>query len=552
LSESFLLDYNFFHYQCLRLFYWFEQNLEVFMDGKIRRAVVSVSDKTGLLELAKGLCALGIEIISTGGTMKALQEQGIPVKSVQEITGFPEIMDGRVKTLHPAIFAGILARRDHPENLQTLESLHLPLIDMIVVNLYPFEEVAASEGASFEEVIENIDIGGPSMLRAAAKNFRDVVVLCSPAQYEKVLHELRENDGVLSFQTRQHLARAVFERTCAYDTAIAAYLRSGEEIATAPTDSTFPEILNLRYKKVSDLRYGENPHQAAAYYISEDCRENSIPRARVLHGKTLSYNNIADLDTAMDCVRDFSEPAAVILKHANPCGLAVAETLVEAYRLARECDPVSAFGGIVGLNRIVDGATASEMSSIFLECVIAPSYTEDALSILTKKKNLRLLQAGEFVPKNPEMFVKSIVGGALVQMRDLGEVKAKDLKVVTKAKPTPEDIEGLLFAWKVVKWVKSNAIVYTTVNATVGIGAGQMSRVDAAELGIKKARCSLTGTYMGSDAFFPFRDAVDVAAKAGIRAIIQPGGSVRDEEVISAADEHGLIMVFTGMRHFRH
>jgi len=522
------------------------------MDSRIQRAVVSVSDKTGLSDLAKGLCALGVEIISTGGTMKALKEQGIPVKSVQEITGFPEIMDGRVKTLHPAIFSGILARRSHPEDLQTLERLRLPLIDMIVVNLYPFEKVAAREGAPFEEVIENIDIGGPSMLRAAAKNFKDVAVLCSPAQYKDVLRELRENDGVLSLQTRQRLARAVFEHTCAHDAAIASYLRSSEEMEPSPAGSVFPEILTLRYKKVSDLRYGENPHQVAAYYMKEDCRENSIPRTRVLHGKTLSYNNIADLDTALDCIRDFKEPAAVILKHANPCGLAVAESLVEAYRLARECDPVSAFGGIVGLNRIVDGETASELSSIFLECVIATGYTEDALSILTKKKNLRLLETGEFASKEPEMFVKSIVGGALVQSRDLGEVRAEELKVVTKAQPAPEDIKGLLFAWKAVKWVKSNAIVYTTVNATVGIGAGQMSRVDAAELGIRKACRSLAGTYMGSDAFFPFRDAVDVAAKVGVRAIIQPGGSVRDAEVISAADEHGLIMVFTGMRHFRH
>ncbi|MCX7000684.1 MAG: bifunctional phosphoribosylaminoimidazolecarboxamide formyltransferase/IMP cyclohydrolase, partial [Candidatus Sumerlaeota bacterium] len=308
------------------------------MPGKIRRAVVSVSDKTGLSDLAKGLCALGVEIISTGGTMKALEEQGIPVKSVQEITGFPEIMDGRVKTLHPAIFSGILARRSHPEDLQTLERLHLPLIDMIVVNLYPFEKVAAREGAPFEEVIENIDIGGPSMLRAAAKNFKDVAVLCSSAQYKDVLRELRENDGALSLQTKQRLARAVFEHTCAYDAAIASYLRSSEEPEPVPAGSVFPEILTLRYKKVSDLRYGENPHQVAAYYMREDCRENSIPRTRVLHGKTLSYNNIADLDTALDCIRDFKEPAAVILKHANPCGLAVAESLVEAYRLARECD----------------------------------------------------------------------------------------------------------------------------------------------------------------------------------------------------------------------
>lgn len=517
---------------------------------KIQRAILSVSDKTGLIELAKVLCELGVELISTGGTMKTLRENGIPVKSVSDITGFPEIMDGRVKTLHPAVFSGLLARRNHPDDLKMLENLGLPLIDLVVVNLYPFEKVSARPDASFEEVIENIDIGGPSMLRAASKNFKDVAVVCSPSQYEAIIKELQESGGDISVKTKARLARAVFEYTSSYDAAITAYLKSKE----GATDETeYPEILTTRFRKVPcDLRYGENPHQRASYYMLEDCVETSIPRARLLHGKPLSYNNIADLDTALDCVRDFSETAAVILKHANPCGIAVGETLVEAYRQARECDPVSAFGGIVGLNRIVDAETAAELDSTFLECVIAPAYAPEALAILTKKKNIRLLETGEFTPKNPQIFLKSIVGGALAQSRDLGMVAKNDLKAVTKVQPTPEDLAGLLFAWKVVKWVKSNAIVYTTQNATVGIGAGQMSRVDSAELGIKKAQRPLKGTYMGSDAFFPFRDGVDVAAKAGVRAIIQPGGSVRDAEVIQAADEHGLIMVFTGMRHFRH
>ena len=518
---------------------------------KIQRAILSVSDKTGLVNLAKVLEELGVELISTGGTMKTLQENGISVKSVSEITRFPEIMDGRVKTLHPAVFSGLLARRDHPGDLKMLEQLGLPLIDLLVVNLYPFEKVSARPDASFEEVIENIDIGGPSMLRAASKNFKDVAVVCSPAQYDEIIKELRETNGDISLKTKTRLARAVFEYTSTYDAAITAYLQSKEKGETQEFE--FPEILTTRFKKVPcDLRYGENPHQSASYYMLENCSETSIPRARLLHGKPLSYNNIADLDTALDCVRDFSDTAAVILKHANPCGIAMGETLVEAYRQARECDPVSAFGGIVGLNRTVDAETAAELDSTFLECVIAPAYSAEALAILTKKKNIRLLETGDFTQKNPQLFLKSIVGGALAQSRDIGMVKKEDLKTVTKAQPTPEDLEGLLFAWKTVKWVKSNAIVYTTKKATVGIGAGQMSRVDSAELGIKKAHRSLAGTYMGSDAFFPFRDGVDVAAKAGVRAIIQPGGSVRDAEVIQAADEHGLIMVFTGMRHFRH
>jgi len=521
------------------------------MPNKIQRAVLSVSDKSGIVEFAKGLSEMGVELISTGGTMKTLKDAGLTVKSVSEITGFPEIMDGRVKTLHPAIFSGLLARRDNTEDIQTLKKLNLPLIDLVCVNLYPFEKVSSRKDASFEEVIENIDIGGPSMLRAASKNFRDVAVVCSPDQYNDILSELKKNSGILSKETKKKLSLKVFERTASYDKAISQYLRS--QLQTDEQEPKgFPESFMLRLEKISDLRYGENPHQEAAYYSLPDSGESSIPRARLLHGKPLSYNNIADLDTALDCVRDFEEIAAVILKHANPCGLATSQTQVEAYRMARECDPVSAFGGIVGLNRTCDEETAKEIKSTFIECVIAPSFSEKAMEILTKKKNIRLLETGKFTPKNPERFVKSIVGGVLLQDRDLGKVSPKELKVVSKAKPTDDDIEGLLFAWKVVKWVKSNAIVYTTKNAAVGVGAGQMSRVDAAELGVKKARKPLDGVYMASDAFFPFRDSIDAAAKAGVRAIIEPGGSIRDKEVIEAADEHGLILVFTGMRHFRH
>ncbi|MBN1900547.1 bifunctional phosphoribosylaminoimidazolecarboxamide formyltransferase/IMP cyclohydrolase [Candidatus Sumerlaeota bacterium] len=519
------------------------------MTKKIQRAVLSVSDKTGLVDFAKELAKLGVELVSTGGTMKALQKAGLAVKSVSDMTDFPEILDGRVKTLHPAVFSGILARRNRPDDMDILEKLSLPIIDMIVVNLYPFEKVSSNPEATFAEAIENIDIGGPSMLRAAAKNFEDVAVLCSPDQYDVVIEELGKTGGNLTRETRVQLARKVFEHTSYYDSRISSYLWSKEPKGE---DRLFPERFTLHLNKISDLRYGENPHQNAAYYKIPDEKETSIPRSGLLHGKPLSYNNIADLDTALDCIRDFEETAAVILKHANPCGLAVADSQVEAYKLARDCDPVSAFGGIVGLNRPCDAGTAGEISKTFIECVIAPSFTPEALEILTAKKNIRLLESGEFTPKKPEWLVKSIVGGALVQDRDLGEVKEKDLKVVSKAQPVSNDIKALLFAWKVVKWVKSNAIVYTTKNAAAGIGAGQMSRVDAAELGVKKALKSLQGLYMASDAFFPFRDSVDAAAKAGVRAIIEPGGSVRDEEVIQAADEHGLILVFTGMRHFRH
>lgn len=521
------------------------------MIKKVRRAILSVSDKSGLVEFAKTLSALGVELISTGGTMKVLKEAGLDVQSISDVTGFPEIMDGRVKTLHPVVFSGILARRDYPEDLETLKHQNISPIDLIVVNLYPFEKVSAKDGATFEEVLENIDIGGPSMLRAAAKNFEDVAVLCRPDQYDGIAEELKRENGGISSPTLFKLAKAVFERTAAYDGAISGWINSVDQ--EGEDDSAgFPQIWNIKMNKVSDLRYGENPHQAAAYYVDPNSKETSIPRAKLLHGKPLSYNNIADLDTALECIREFDDTAAVILKHANPCGLAMGENLAEAYRKARECDPVSAFGGIVGLNREVDQETAEEIKSTFIECVIAPAFSDAAMDVLTKKKNIRLLETGPFTPKEKTPMFRSVTGGALVQSKDLGQVKTEDLKVVTEAKPTDEDTRGLLFAWKCVKWVKSNAIVYTTKDALVGVGAGQMSRVDAAQFGREKAQRSLEGTYLASDAFFPFRDGIDAAAEAGVRAVIEPGGSIRDEEVIKAADEHGIIMVFTGMRHFRH
>ena len=520
------------------------------MSTQIRRAILSVSDKSGIVEFARELEALGVELVSTGGTMKILKENGLKVKSVTEVTGFPEIMDGRVKTLHPAVFSGILARRDNEQDLKTLEEKDLLLFDMIVVNLYPFEKVSSRPDAPFDEVIENIDIGGPSMLRAAAKNFKDVAVVSSPDQYDDVIVEMKENKK-LSGEKRMELALQVFKHTSEYDYLIASYLDKQKQ-GSKKEETGFPQVLNLGLEKMLDLRYGENPHQKAACYRIPGESETSIPGCRLLHGKPLSFNNIADLDTALDSVRDFEETAAVILKHANPCGLAVADSQAEAYKLAMECDPVSAFGGIVGLNRPVSKETAEQIRSTFIECVVAPSFTQEALEILTKKKNIRLLEAGEFTPKKAGHVIKSVVGGALIQSRDLGEIGPADLKVASKTQPTEEDVQALLFAWKVVKWVKSNSIVYTGKNYTLGIGAGQMSRVDASELGVKKARKSLKGAYMASDAFFPFRDNIDAAAEAGIRAVIEPGGSKRDPEVIEAADEHGLILVFTGMRHFRH
>jgi len=555
----------------------------------IRRAVISVSDKTGLLDFARALESRGVELISTGGTHRALVEAGIRATAIESFTGFPEILGGRVKTLHPKIFAGILARRDQPEDIATLERQGIPLIDLVVVNLYPFARTIAREGVTWEESIEQIDIGGPSLLRAAAKNHAHVAVVCDPADYGAVLAEMEEHGGGATLGLRRRLAGKVFAHTSQYDALIAGwFLRKEGEVADAEPcaekaaansargaeaqpnvspSAEFPPVFTLALPKVQDLRYGENPHQAAAFYADPAVDETCLARARQLHGKELSYNNLLDAEGALEMIRDISElaspqesagagapkAAAVIVKHANPCGIALGETLAEAYEAARACDPESAYGGIVALSQTVDMATASLLTETFLEVVLAPAFDSEATEFLCgKKKNLRLLATGPFTPKRPMRLARGIVGGVLLMDRDLGRVGRADLKTVTRRQPSGEDLDALLFAWRCVKWVKSNAIVYADRRSTIGIGAGQMSRADSARLGASKARRPLQGAYMASDAFFPFRDSVDEAARAGIRAIIQPGGSVRDAETIAAADEHDLIMVFTGMRHFRH
>ncbi len=508
---------------------------------EIRRALISVSDKRGIADFARRLRSLGVEILSTGGTMSYLQKEGIEVRGVSEYTGFPEILEGRVKTLHPRIHGGILARRDKDLHMEDLEEAGIEPIDMVVVNLYPFEETVA-RGCSLEEAIEEIDIGGPSMIRAAAKNYRDVAVVVDPGDYPRIVEELERNRGALSLETRFELAKKVFALTSRYDSAIYSYLEGiGEGL---------PEGYPLFLTKVQDLRYGENPHQKAALYRWE---EGLVSRAKKLQGKELSYNNILDMDAAYRVVSDFEEPCIVIVKHNNPCGVAVAPTIKEAYRKALSCDPVSAFGGIVASNRVIDGETAEIMAEIFLEVVVAPGFDERALQVFGKKKNLRLMEAPGEGGGAYEM--RSVDGGILLQSRDRLIIGREDLKVVTENRPLEREIEDMLFAWKVCKHVKSNAIVFAREGQTIGIGAGQMSRVDSVRIGIMKAKeagLDLKGCVMASDAFFPFRDSIDMAAREGIRAIIQPGGSVRDEEVIKAANEHGLAMVFTGVRHFRH
>jgi len=518
------------------------------MKIKVERALISVSNKKGIVEFAKALTNLGIEIISTGGTFKLLQENKMKIKSVSDVAGFPEILNGRVKTLQPAIHGGILARRDNKKDLKELKTHNIKPIDMVVVNLYPFTEIISKQSVTEEEAIENIDIGGPTMLRSSAKNFKFVVPIVDPDDYKSIIDELKNNNGSISVETSKRLAQKVFQHTSKYDYEIQKYFSTQilkEEIK-------FPQSIILNYNKSLDLRYGENPHQSAAFYVEENIKEPSVSSAKKLHGKELSFNNIIDLEAALEIVRDFKEPTISIIKHTNPCGVARNEFLSEAFRLAKGCDPVSAFGGIVGANREIDEETANEISQTFFEAVIAPSFSEKALEILTKKKNIRLLETGKFTPRYPSFDFKKVVGGLLIQDRDIEFTEPSEWKVVTKKQPTEDDIQGLTFAFKIAKWVKSNAIVLTTKDYTVGIGAGQMSRVDSTQLAIKKTIYPVEGTYLGSDAFFPFRDNIDVAAKAGIKAIIQPGGSVKDEEVIEACNEHNLIMVFTGQRHFRH
>ncbi|HUK57365.1 MAG TPA: bifunctional phosphoribosylaminoimidazolecarboxamide formyltransferase/IMP cyclohydrolase [Nitrospiria bacterium] len=521
---------------------------------KIQRALISVSNKEGVVELAKGLTAMGVEILSTGGTSKALKEAGIPVKDVADFTGFPEMLDGRVKTLHPKIHGGLLARRDDPTHLAQMKQQGLEPIDLVAVNLYPFEATVAKPDVRFEEAIENIDIGGPAMLRSSAKNFEHVTVIVDPRDYPRVLEELRSNKGTVSRETRLGLARKVFNHTARYDSVISAYLENRVKEADRVR---FPGVFTLQVEKVEDLRYGENPHQQAAFYREFHLAEPSISTAKQLHGKAMSFNNFLDANAGLELAKEFDRTAAVIIKHNNPCGVATGETLLEAYTLARTTDPISAFGGVIAFNRPVDVETAEEIAKMFVEIVIAPGFERGALDVFKKKKDLRLLDVGPDLNATWErrggMDMKRVVGGLILQDRDLGRIDdPRKLKVVTKRKPTEEEYDAMAFAWIVCKHVKSNAIVYAKPGRTIGIGAGQMSRVDSVKIAIMKAQSSLSGAVMASDAFFPFRDGLDEAAKAGIRAVIQPGGSIKDEEVIRAADEHDMAMVMTGMRHFRH
>lgn len=511
---------------------------------KIKRALISVSNKKGIVDFAKKLSKFGVGILSTGGTAKALKEAGLSITEVSEVTKFPEMLDGRVKTLHPAIHGALLALRGKKEHMETLKKHDIEPIDMVVVNLYPFAETIAKSGVKLEEAIEQIDIGGPSMIRSAAKNFESVAVIISPERYEEVLTEMKENEGCLTRETRFDLARDAFCHTADYDETIYQYLKGGDE---------FPKLLKLVFTKLQDLRYGENPHQQAAWYGEEGAPSHSLVYAQQLHGKDLSFNNILDLDAAWGLVNEFTVPAAVIVKHNNPCGVALAENILAAYERAYECDSVSAFGGIVAVNRVVDEALAKQISTTFIEALIAPAYVEEALEILTKKKDIRLMYMGE--EREPNTLAKDfkrIDGGILLQDKDESSENRKDMKIVA-GKLTEALWEDLLFAWRVAKQVKSNAIILAKDLSTVGIGAGQMSRIDACDIAIKKAgkeRCK--GSVLASDAFFPFRDVVDLAAKVGVKAVIQPGGSIRDEEVIAAANEHKLALVFTGKRHFRH
>jgi len=510
----------------------------------MKRALISVSDKTGIVDFARKLSSLGVEIISTGGTMKALREAGIPVTYVSDITGFPEIMDGRVKTLNPLIHGGILAIRDNPEHVAQMKEHGIQGIDMIVVNLYPFKATIDKPGVTMDDAIENIDIGGPTMIRSAAKNFKYVAVVVNPERYSEILAEL-ETSKEISDATRLRLAREAFNHTAEYDALIDAYL------AGQLGEGKFPSSLHLVFEKVQDLRYGENPHQSAAFYREKYFAGTGIAHAQQLHGKELSFNNIVDLEAAFKIVAEFTQPAATIIKHTNPCGTGIGSTLAAAYNKAYMADPVSAFGGIVAVNRVVDADTARQISEIFIEAVIAPGFEPEAAEILMQKKNIRLLAAQMEQDATKLGFdMKRVTGGILVQDYDLPE--KTDLQVVTKRIPTDEELEQLKFAWKVVKHVKSNAIVVAGKDQTLGIGAGQMNRVGSAGIALCQAGDQAKGAVMASDAFFPFRDTVDAAAKAGITAIIQPGGSMRDEESIQAADEHGIAMVFTGIRHFKH
>ncbi|MGA8150143.1 MAG: bifunctional phosphoribosylaminoimidazolecarboxamide formyltransferase/IMP cyclohydrolase [Terriglobales bacterium] len=517
--------------------------------SKIRRAILSVTDKTGLVDFARELSRMGVELISTGGTAKLLRESGIAVKDISELTGFPEMLDGRVKTLHPKVHGGILHRREDPAHRTAVAEHGIQPIDMVVVNLYAFEKTAAKPGVHFEELIENIDIGGPSMIRSAAKNFQDVAVVTSPGDYSAIAEELAKSGGELSSATKWRLAQKAFATTAAYDSAIASTLErvSANGHFDFNLVAGFPQTLRLSFNKVMDLRYGENPHQKAALY--SDGSGQGVANGKQIQGKELSYNNIVDLQAAWDVAQEFEEPACAIIKHTNPCGTATGGTLAEAYQKALACDPVSAFGGVIGVNRPLDGDAAEEMAKLFLEVIAAPAFDEAAKAKFAAKKNLRLVE----VSHEPQKWIlKDVSGGILMQDADVRELEEGDLKVVSKRPPTAEEKRALVFAWKVCKHVKSNAILYARDGQTVGVGAGQMSRVDACKVGAMKAVQPLQGTVAASDAFFPFPDGVEEIARVGATAIIQPGGSVRDQEVIDAADRMGLAMIFTGFRHFRH
>jgi phosphoribosylaminoimidazolecarboxamide formyltransferase / IMP cyclohydrolase len=516
---------------------------------KIQRAILSVTDKTGLVEFARKLSALNIELVSTGGTARLLRDSAIPVRDISDLTGFPEMLDGRVKTLHPKVHGGILHRRDDPKHVAAVQEHGIPPIDLVVVNLYAFEKTAAQPGVAFEELVENIDIGGPAMIRSAAKNFQDVAIVASPADYDAVAAELQRENGALSKETKWRLAQKAFATTAQYDSAIASTLEriAAGQLEVQQQAGPFPATLRFSFHKTLDLRYGENPHQKAAMY--SDGSRKGVANALQLQGKELSYNNIVDLEAAWDLAQEFEEPVCAIIKHTNPCGTATGKTLVEAYQRALECDPVSAFGGVIGVNRPVDLEAAEQMHKLFLEVIAAPSFDEAARAKFASKRNLRLV---EVMAANQNWVLKNVSGGLLVQDSDVRPLTDADLKVVTQRPPTQEEIRALLFAWKVCKHVKSNAIVYARDGQTVGVGAGQMSRVDSAKIGAMKAQLPLKGTVAASDAFFPFPDGVEEIAKAGATAIIQPGGSQRDPEVIAAADRLGLAMLFTGVRHFRH
>ena len=523
---------------------------------KIERALISVSDKTGILDFARGLAAHGVEILSTGGTAKLLADNNVPVIEVADYTGFPEMLDGRVKTLHPKIHGGILGRRDLPEHVAKMVEHGIGNIDLVCVNLYPFESTVADPDCTIEDAIENIDIGGPTMVRSAAKNWAHVAIVTDSADYAPLLEELGSTTGALSRATRFSLAKKAFTHPAAYDGAISNWLTSlsDGELSGKPSRVIFPNRLNVQLVKAQDMRYGENPHQAAAFYRDLDPAPGALAHYRQLQGKELSYNNIADADAAWEAVKTFEDAACVIVKHANPCGVAVAADPLTAYRLAFATDTTSAFGGIIAFNREVDGPTVEAVTGQFLEVLIAPSFTDEARQLIAAKKNVRVLEVPVAAGSN-RFELKRVGGGVLVQTPDIKNVTAAELKVVTKAQPTAQQLGDLLFAWRVAKFVKSNAIVFVANGQTAGIGAGQMSRVDSTRIAARKAQdagLALKNAVAASDAFFPFRDGVDVIAEQGIAAIIQPGGSMRDEEVIAAADEHGIAMVFTGFRHFRH